>query len=76
VIPKLQGQQHNISHVVIPGGCTSKVQPLDVSLNKPLKAYLRGSWEEYLIAATRAGTWNIPTAHNQGGNPEVDNIRK
>ena len=24
----------NISHVVIPGGCTSKVQPLDVSLNK------------------------------------------
>lgn len=50
--------------IVIPGGCTSKVQPLDVSMNKPFKAYLRVVLEEYLIVATRSGTCNIPTAHN------------
>ena len=30
-----------IHSVVIPGGCTSKAQPLDVSINKPLKGILR-----------------------------------
>ena len=30
----------NTVPVVIPGGCTNKVQPLDVSLNKPFKSYV------------------------------------
>ncbi len=30
----------NTVPVVIPGGCTSKVQPLDVSLNKPFKSHV------------------------------------
>ena len=32
-------QKQNVSAVVIPGGCTSKIQPLDVCLNKPFKSY-------------------------------------
>ena len=28
----------NTVPLVIPGGCTSKIQPLDVSLNKPFKS--------------------------------------
>ena len=39
--------QSNITYVTIPGGCTSKVQPLDVCLNKPFKAHICGAWEEY-----------------------------
>ena len=31
----------NTVPVVIPGGCTSKVQPLDVSLNKTFKSCIR-----------------------------------
>ena len=39
----------NTVPVVIPGGCTSKLQPLDVSLNKPVKAHIRQHWSQYII---------------------------
>jgi len=31
----------NTVPLVIPGGCTSKIQPLDICLNKPFKAFCR-----------------------------------
>ena len=34
-------RQGNVQTSVIPPGCTSKVQPVDVSLNKPFKAILK-----------------------------------
>ena len=37
----------NTSVLVIPGGCTSVLQPLDVSINKPVKSVLRKCWETY-----------------------------
>lgn len=33
---------------VIPGGCTSKIQPLDVSINKPFKGILRKQWNSFM----------------------------
>ena len=38
----------NVSVGVIPGGCTSKVQPLDVCLNKPFKTFCRDQWVEWM----------------------------
>ena len=38
---------------VIPGGCTSKVQPLDVCINKPFKGELRKSWVSYMKSASK-----------------------
>ena len=43
-----------IQSVVIPGGCTSKSQPLDVSLNKPFKGILRNCWVEYIADQVQA----------------------
>ena len=30
-------REHGTTHCIIPGGCTSKLQPLDVSINKPFR---------------------------------------
>ena len=32
--------ENNKSYILIPGGCMSKIQPLDVCLNKPFKTYI------------------------------------
>ena len=39
----------NTVPLVIPGGCTGKIQPLDVSLNKPFKSYVRRYWSDYIL---------------------------
>ena len=41
--------------VVIPGGCTPVLQPLDISLNKPLKGYIRHSWTQYMLTESEKG---------------------
>ena len=33
---------------MIPGGCTSKIQPLDVCQNKTFKTHCRSQWVEYM----------------------------
>ena len=44
-----EAQEYQHSASGDPGGCTSKVQPLDVSLNKPFKSYVRCYWSEYIL---------------------------
>ena len=39
--------KHHSSVALIPGGCTSKLQPLDVSLNKPFKQVCRQEFSAY-----------------------------
>ena len=45
----------NASNVVLPGGCTSKAQPVDVSLNRPIKDTVRGLWEEFMTSNMAQG---------------------
>ena len=57
-------EETNISQVLIPGGCMSKIQPLDVCLNKTFTAYIRGVWEEYTAGQAQSThiASQIPTA--------------
>ena len=41
-------RKNNITVIVIPGGCTSKIQPIDVCLNKSFKNHCRRHWVEYM----------------------------
>ena len=45
-----EANKKNVDVLFVPGGCTSKVQPLDVCLNKPFKSLLRCCWVEYIDA--------------------------
>ena len=56
----------NTSVLVIPGGCTSVLQPLDVSINKPVKSVLRKCWETYMIEQVDTnGIYHIALASRQ-----------
>ena len=56
---------YNTDLAVIPGGLTSVLQPLDVSVNKPFKDHLRGLWGQWLAsgqaALTNAGNLKRPS---------------
>ena len=40
----------NAEPVVIPGGMTSMLQPLDVAINKPFKDRMRKKWQDWMLA--------------------------
>ena len=50
--------------VIIPGSCTSKIQPLDVCLNKPFKSLLRSCWQEYIDSIVSSNP-NLMTASKE-----------
>lgn len=41
--------ENNVGSLEVPAGCTSKVQVLDVSLNRPFKSVLTECWEDYVL---------------------------
>ena len=57
-------KENNISQVLILGGCMSKIQPLDVCLNKTFTAYIHGVCEEYKAGQAQSThiASQIPTA--------------
>ena len=38
---------HNINVTLIPANCTDRLQPLDLSINKPAKDFLRSQFQEW-----------------------------
>ena len=59
-------QSLNVHTAVIPGGCTSKLQILDVCINHPFKVYLEEAFDSFMENSTKhtftkAGTMRAPT---------------
>ena len=57
---KHRTKAHNTDMVVIPGCLTSVLQPLDVSLNKPMKSKIRDSYNDWMM--------NGEKTYTKGGN--------
>ena len=53
---KQQLRENKTATAVIPGGLTSLVQPLDVSLNKPFKDRLREKWMTWMMSGEKTFT--------------------
>ena len=53
---KQQLCENKTATVVIPGGLTSLVQPLDVCLNKPFKDRLREKWMTWMMSGEKTFT--------------------
>ena len=55
---------YNSDMAVIPGGCTSKLQPADVSWNRPFKDHFRNVYDDWLVDGavelTRGGNRKPP----------------
>ena len=54
----------NADVIIIPGGCTSIVQPMDKCINKPFKESMRQSWQGWMRegrAKTKMGNLKQPT---------------
>ena len=67
-------KKHDIVPCIIPGGITSLVQPLDVSINKSFKERLRRRWADWMVASdgktyTKGGKMRCPSKEQllQGG---------
>lgn len=62
-----EAQANNVTVSIIPGGCTSKMQPLDICLNKPFKSVLRSCWHEYIdsLLAADPNPEKLATASKQ-----------
>ena len=45
---------NNIYIAIVPGNCTDRLQPLDVSVNKSVKEYLRGKFQAWYSEQIRS----------------------
>ena len=53
-------KKHNIISVQVPAHCTDKPQPLDVSVNKPIKDHLKKSFQSWYSEEVQKELRSVP----------------
>lgn len=53
-------KQHNIAYVIVPANCTDKLQPIDVSINKPLKDELKRGFHSWYAKQMQQQLKSVP----------------
>lgn len=51
--------RNNIYIAIVPGNCTDRLQPLDISVNKSVKEYLRGKFQTWYVEQMIEGTETV-----------------
>ena len=46
-------KEMNVDPMIIPGGCTGKIQTLDVSVNHPFKLYIQEEFDAFMEDKTQ-----------------------
>ena len=64
---EIQGKliEKNTDILMIPPGCTSKCQPMDVCVNKPFKAILQKCWVQYVSEMINKEHTQLPPPSRQ-----------
>ena len=53
-------EEHNIRYVLIPKTCTDRLQPMDLSVNKPVKNHLKSSFQMWYASQIQAQIKKAP----------------
>lgn len=56
--------ENNIFYVIVPPNCTDRLQPMDLSINKPAKDFLKGKFQD----------WYAGIILQQLENPQAENV--
>jgi len=46
-------EKHHLKHVLIPKTCTDRLQPMDLSVNKPIKSHLQSSFQAWYASQVK-----------------------
>ena len=55
-------EKHHLMHVLIPRTCTDRLQPMDLSVNKPVKTHLQNSFQEWYAAQIQKQILRAPNS--------------
>ena len=53
-------EKHHFMHVLIPKTCTDRLQPMDLSVNKPIKSHLQSSFQAWYSSQVKKQMQEAP----------------
>lgn len=71
-------EENHVNIALVPANCTDRLQPLDVSVNKPVKSFLRKQFQEWYaqkiceqLREPLGTRWMLKVYDYMKSNPEI-----